>query len=697
MAELIPHPFASLIKSMFYELESEQSIFDFPAKKFFCGLSGKDYSVKFHTERSSSPLGPASGPQTQMAQNILLSWLGGCRIMELKTVQILDELEIPRPCIDMQTVGYNVEWSQELRIEQSLHEYVKGSMLIEILQACGKLELAENFHDVLFDMSVGYDLAGIKSDKVRQFIEGMQDASAIVEHYRQQIPEQYREFRNLDFQTKLSDTLTLSTFHGCPPEEIEKIIDYLFREHGLNCIIKLNPTLLGKEKVRHLFNEILGYAEINVPDEAFENDASWEQAQGFVERLGETAKTLGLGFGVKFNNTLIVENHRDFFPQSEKVMYLSGTPLHVLGIHLVQQFREKFGDQFPISFSAGIDKTNFADAVALGLTPITVCSDLLKVGGYSRSSTYYKELNSRMDNLGVSDIDSYLLKAYGNAEQALRNIGFGSGNTSGKEAAAVDALRKTLENGGELRKVAGAEEAPLANEIFEKWLSEVKLLNTKTYVDEVTTQARYTLEKNSNPPRKVGTTLELFDCLTCDKCIPVCPNDANFALKIPQGETEILEFENNNSGWSVNARSSLKLAKKYQIANFADFCNECGNCDIFCPEDGGPYLLKPRFFGSRETFQEFSYRDGFYIEHVETDDQASTVFSRFDGKEYRLETKGSLIRYSGPDFEVQFSRDDPENTISGEAKNRVSFLNYEIMNMMRASYENTARLAPTTD
>ena len=168
-------------------------------------------------------------------------------------------------------------------------------------------------------------------------------------------------------------------------------------------------------------------------------------------------------------------------------------------------------------------------------------------------------------------------------------------------------------------------------------------------------------------------------------------------MKIPQGETEILEFENNKSGWSVNARSSLKLAKKYQIANFADFCNECGNCDIFCPEDGGPYLLKPRFFGSRETFQEFSYRDGFYIERVETDDQASTVFSRFDGKEYRLETKGSLIRYSGPDFEVQFSRDDPENTISGESKNRVSFLNYEIMNMMRASYENSARLAPTTD
>ena len=182
MAELIPHPFGSLIKRMFQELETANSIFDYPSKKFFTGTTDKDFSVKFHGKKTSSPLGPASGPQTQMAQNILLSWLGGSRIMELKTVQVLDELEIPRPCIDMQTVGYNVEWSQELKVEQSLHEYVKGSMLIQILQASGKLELAPNFGNVLYDMSVGYDLEGNKSEKVCQFIEKMKDASEIVEH-----------------------------------------------------------------------------------------------------------------------------------------------------------------------------------------------------------------------------------------------------------------------------------------------------------------------------------------------------------------------------------------------------------------------------------------------------------------------------------------------------------------------------------
>ena len=443
----------------------------------------------------------------------------------------------------------------------------------------------------------------------------------------------------------------------------------------MNYIIKLNPTLLGKEKVRNLLNEMMGYKDINVPDEAFENDTTWEQAQGFVERLGQTAESLGLGFGVKFNNTLIVENHRNFFPQTEKVMYLSGTPLHVLGINLVQQFRERFGDRFPISFSAGIDRANFADAVALGLTPITVCSDLLKVGGYSRSSSYFKELNSSMDSLGVSDIESYIIKAYGNTEQALENIGIGNKDEP------VNTFRELLHETRSQLKFSQFRKT-LGNENADSLLSEVKLLNTRTYVEQASSHVRYGFEKNSTPPRKVGSMLELFDCLTCDKCIPVCPNDANFALNIPPGETEILEFEQHSDRWHIKDRKTLKLEKKYQIGNFADFCNECGNCDIFCPEDGGPFVLKPRFFGNLESFQHFSSYDGFFIEQ---NNEAEKVYARFDGNEYSLSINGESVSYSGPDFNIRFSKDDPMNTISGEAKSTVSFENYEIMQMMKTA------------
>ncbi|MEK9856611.1 MAG: glutamate synthase [Deltaproteobacteria bacterium] len=667
MAELIPYPFAALIERMFSELESADSIFDLPSKSFFLGREGRDYSVPFHDKRAPTPLGPASGPQTQMAQNLVLSWLCGCRILELKTVQILDELEIPRPCIDMETIGYNVEWSQELKLEQSLHEYIKGAMLIEILKASGKLKMAPGFGEVIYDMSVGYDLKGIQTERVQDYIRGMKDASAVVEHYRKQIPDRFSQFRDLDFPTNLSNSLTLSTFHGCPPDEIERIIDFLLNEHSLNCIIKLNPTLLGEERVRELLQGVMGYEAVNVPSKAFQTDTSWDQAQGFVQRLGVTADQLGLGFGVKFSNTLIVENHRSFFPESEKEMYLSGPPLHVLATNLVDRFRDRFGDHYPISFSAGIDRKNFADAVAIGLTPITSCSDLLKAGGYSRATTYFRELDSRMDRLGVNTIPDYIIKAYGNAEQALSECG------KNAEDSKIDSCRKALEEGTSLLEAAG-------EDLYGRWLSQAKLFNTQTYAENATLDQRYALVKNSKPPTKVGSMLELFDCLTCDKCIPVCPNDANFMLSIPPEQVPVKTLTFEDGSWSVEESGKLVLDKKHQIANFADFCNECGNCDIFCPEDGGPYVLKPRFFGSRESFREFSNHDGFFIERNNGGD---TVLARFSQDEYESTLMNGEVQFSGPGFNIRFSADDPEKTVSGEAETSVDLTRYEIMEKIR--------------
>ena len=69
--------------------------------------------------QAGSPIGTAAGPHSQMAQSIVLAWLGEARVFELKTVPVLDDLEIARPCIDMATVGFNTAWSQELIVSQS--------------------------------------------------------------------------------------------------------------------------------------------------------------------------------------------------------------------------------------------------------------------------------------------------------------------------------------------------------------------------------------------------------------------------------------------------------------------------------------------------------------------------------------------------------------------------------------------------
>jgi putative selenate reductase len=604
---------------MFRELELKDAVFDLPRRSFFTGDPAKDFSVRFHGMTASSPLGPAAGPHTQLAQNIVLAWLGGARVFELKTVQIMDRLKIPRPCIDMRNIGYNVEWSQELRTEESLEEYVKASMLVDMLRASGKIKLTPGFEHSVFDLSVGYDLKGVKGEKVRTFIAGMKDASGVVARLRGEIPERHAALRGADFRTAISGSVTLSTFHGCPPDEIEAIAGFMMTDMGLDCIIKLNPTLLGPKDLRALFNDALGYGDITVPEEAFAKDATWEQACGFVTRLSAKAKTLGRGFGVKFSNTLVVENKGDgFLPASEKTMYLSGAPLHVLAMNLVGRFRERFGDSVPVSFSAGIDKLNYPDAVSLGLVPVTVCSDLLAPGGYGRLKGYSEELAKRMDAVGASTIPQFIAKSRG---------------------------------GG-------------------------VLANTKAYVVEATKDPRYAKAKNSALPKKIGSHLVLFDCVTCDKCVPVCPNDANFTYTIPRGEVPIVKLRREGASWTSRTEGSLRFDKKHQIANFADFCNECGNCDVFCPEDGGPYIVKPRFFGTRAFWAENKERDGFFIE-------GEAVFGRFSGREYSLTLRGGAADYAGPGFRVSYQPADPAGTVKGDAEGEVDLTYALIMDVLR--------------
>jgi putative selenate reductase len=665
MAELTPIPFAILASRLFSELEQKKAAFDLPERFFYSGSSTRDLSLNLHGSRASTPFGPAAGPHTQLAQNIVLAWLCGGRFMELKTVQVKDELAIPRPCIDMQTVGFNVEWSQELKLGQSLEEYVKASMLIEMLQASGR---AAGCTDTVFDMSVGYDLSGISSPPVRGFLAGLMDASSVVERLRAQIPPALARFRDLAFRTRISDTLTLSTFHGCPPDEIEAIAQFLLREMKLNVVIKLNPTLLGRESLLEILHDRLGYTELLVPDAAFEGDPKWEQVVGMVNRLGDLAFQLGRGFGVKFSNTLLVKNHKTVFPATESQMYMSGLPLHVLAMVLVQRFRSEFGDRFPVSFSAGIDDGNFADAVALGLKPVTVCSDLLKAGGYGRAIRYLAALEARMDAVGARSIDEYVIKAFGHGQAGLKGLCLREERT--------EACRLALDGKGDLAAAAGAD--------FAAWVSACLLPNTKKYVDRLLEDPHYSRTEHAAPPRKIGNRLAQFDCtIACNKCVPVCPNDANFAFVIPPGSYPVERLVPTASGWRSESADPLVLARHRQLGNFADACNECGNCDVFCPEDGGPYLAKTRFFGSAAAWKETPDRDGFAFA-LEGD--TLTMHGRFDGEEVLLErTPGRKLRYAGKGFDLRLDLDDPVGSVEGQANAAVDLRRLRTMDMIRVA------------
>ena len=228
--------------------------------------------------------------------------------------------------------------------------------------------------------------------------------------------------RDLEYPTRLSKSVTLSTFHGCPAEEIERICEFLLVEIGVHTIVKMNPPMLGKERLEHLLHDVLGYTELVVNPTAYTSGLQFDESIGMCRRLTELATSRGLSFGAKFSNTLEVLNHRDFFPKNEQVMYLSGPPLHVITTVLADVFRQAVGPEMPISFSAGVDRRNFPNMVACGFVPVTTCTDLLKTGGYGRLPAYLDELAKAMQAVGAATIDDFILDARGQRAAAAGDV-----------------------------------------------------------------------------------------------------------------------------------------------------------------------------------------------------------------------------------------------------------------------------------
>ncbi|MDK1037705.1 MAG: putative selenate reductase subunit YgfK [Actinomycetota bacterium] len=389
---------------VFIELEEKDSIFGIPSAAFFTPSESDRFRLTNYGQTLETPFGVAAGPATQMAQNIIVSWLVGARFIELKTVQTLDELDVNKPCIDIEDEGYNVEWSQELKVHQSFDEYLRAWVLIHVLHH--KLGFPGNAPGMIFNMSVGYDLQGILQPNVQWFLDVMDDASSYIGLYIDIVAERYPEIRDIDIPVQLSNTVTLSTMHGCPPDEIERISTYLLEDRGLHTSVKCNPTLLGPNRVRGIVNDELGFTDVVIPDEAFDHDLKYVDAVPMFHNLKEVASNEGLTFGLKLSNTLEVENHKSTFPDDD-MMYLSGRALHAVTTNMALMLAEEFDGDMLLSFAGGADAFNVSDLLRSGMTTITVCSDLLKTGGYLRMPQYIEQLNLSLDKAEASSLADF--------------------------------------------------------------------------------------------------------------------------------------------------------------------------------------------------------------------------------------------------------------------------------------------------
>jgi putative selenate reductase len=413
--EMKVQSFENLLNWILRELEGNDSIFGIHRSMFFTPRKDNPYTSHMFGHYLTTPFGPAAGPHTQLTQNIIAAWLSGGRFVELKTVQIMDDLEIPRPCIDMEDEGYNVEWSQELKLDQSAREYVKAWVLIRVLRRLLGFEEQTPF-GTIFNMSVGYNLEGIQSPPMQHFMDRLEDASTEIARLQAVLRARFPQFADLEIPNRLTNSVTLSTMHGCPPDEIEAIARYMLEERNLHTFVKLNPTLLGRETVMHILHEVLGYREIHIPDSVFEHDLQYDRAVELINTLKQVAAERDLTFGVKLSNTLAMANHKNTLPGDE--MYMSGRALYPLTMNLFRQLDQELGGDLNVSYSAGADALNVTAILAAGARPVTAASDLLKPGGYSRLLQWLENLETAMHQRGASSLDELAQDRPVNLEQA---------------------------------------------------------------------------------------------------------------------------------------------------------------------------------------------------------------------------------------------------------------------------------------
>ena len=379
--KMYPIPFKSLMNWIVTEYAREGEIFGVHTPYYATGKT-----LPIFGERIETPFGPAAGPNSQLAQNIIAAYMAGARFFEVKTVQKMDGAElaacVPRPCILAADEGYNQEWSTELEIPQARDEYIKAWCALKVLSKVYGFGDPNGF---VFNMSVGYDLEGIKGEKVNTYIDNMMNASETkqfkecLEVLAELFPAEKDYIASIS--PRVSRSVTVSTLHGCPPQEIERIASYLLTEKHLHTFVKCNPTILGYKTARTILDS-MGYDYIVFDEHHFNEDLQWVDAVPMFERLQALADSKGLEFGLKLSNTFPVDTTRNELPGTE--MYMSGRSLFPLTIEMCNRISRQFNGKMRISFAGGAEFFNCDKLFAAGIWPITVATTILKPGGYNR-------------------------------------------------------------------------------------------------------------------------------------------------------------------------------------------------------------------------------------------------------------------------------------------------------------------------
>ncbi|MFO8067986.1 MAG: FAD-dependent oxidoreductase, partial [Bacteroidales bacterium] len=180
-------------------------------------------------------------------------------------------------------------------------------------------------------------------------------------------------------------------------------------------------------------------------------------------------------------------------------------------------------------------------------------------------------------------------------------------------------------------------------------------------VKELPLEKRKSFELVSETLDKNSAVEEASRCLYCDEicniCTTVCPNFANYSYNIEPAVYNLQKIVRKGDDVEIQEDSTIEIKQKYQILNIANFCNECGNCNTFCPTSGAPYKEKPKLHLTNDSFNEAE--TGYFLAILP--DRKNLIFKNKNnisilsdtGDEYIYETDFAFARISKENFRIK--------------------------------------------
>lgn len=374
--QITPIPFRELLTWITTEYQQAGSVFG--VAKPFKATARK---LPIFGGSIETPIGPAAGPHTQFAQNIIAAYFAGARFFELETVRA-EVTADGNPTIDAEDECYHYGCPSPLTAEQAFDEYVKAWCACKIMAKVYGLGNVDGF---VFHMSVGGDLAELQSQPIDTFLNNMTDASgtAVFHECLDTLKEFFPEEADYigAISPCISHSVTLAADVQASAAAIEETAAYLMLEKHLHLFVKCAPTLLGCEYARYMLAQ-LEYRYIQLDDRDFLGCMQYDEAIALFTRLQALSKEHDLEFGIKMGGSLPVAGKVGEEPVKK---YLSGKALYALTASLTYQLARDLKEQaIRISYSGGADAFHAAPLFECEIWPITMASTILKPGGYQR-------------------------------------------------------------------------------------------------------------------------------------------------------------------------------------------------------------------------------------------------------------------------------------------------------------------------